>query len=364
MTQVSIDRFASFSRSWGAAVAVCALLLMAACGGGEDARQVAAISTQPADASVVAGSPASFSVAAVGSAPLSYQWHSSNDGGKNFAPISGATSPSFAIVATAPGENGMRLRVVVSNDLGSVTSSTATLTVTAATIAPAITVEPADVAVTEPAPASFHVTATGTSVVYAWQSSSDGVTYAPVAGAANAPTLDVAATTTAMSGQRYRVVVSNTADSVTSSGALLTVNTAPAAPVFTLLPMSQSIVAGLGVDFVVAVAGMPAPSIQWRLDGADLSNGVLGSGVCAGASVSGATTTTLSLAAVPIACSNAAFSAVASNGVAPDAISNVATLTVGAAPMAPAISTQPADATVVPGATATFAAAATGDTTS
>ena len=69
---------------------------------------------------------------------------------------------------------------------------------------------------------------------------------------------------------------------------------------------------------------------------------------------------TLSLAAVPIACSNAAFSAVASNGVAPDATSTSAILTVGAAPMAPTISSQPADATVVPGATATFLATATG----
>ncbi|MEP7301480.1 MAG: YCF48-related protein [Caldimonas sp.] len=47
MTQTSIDRVGSFSRRWGAAFAVCALLLMAACGGGEDARQVAAI-TAPA----------------------------------------------------------------------------------------------------------------------------------------------------------------------------------------------------------------------------------------------------------------------------------------------------------------------------
>ena len=86
MTQVSIDRVASFSRSCGAA---CALLLMAACGGGEDARQVAAITAQPADASVVAGAPVTFFVAVVGSAPLAYQWHSSSDGGTTFAPISG-----------------------------------------------------------------------------------------------------------------------------------------------------------------------------------------------------------------------------------------------------------------------------------
>ncbi len=350
-----------FLQSTGlAAFAVCALLLMAACGGGEDARQVAAISTQPVDASVIEGSPASFSVTAVGSPPLTYQWHSSNDGGTTFAPISGATSASYVIAATALGENGMRLRVVVSNDQGGATSSMATLTVTAALVAPAITVQPVDVVVTEPATASFHVTATGTSVVYAWQSSSDGVTYSPVPAAANAPTLDIVATTTAMSGQRYRVVIGNGAGSVTSNAASLTVTAAPSAPVFTLQPMSQSIVAGLGVDFVAAVAGRPAPSIQWRLDGADLSNGVLGSGVCAGASVSGATTTTLSLASVPIGCSNATFTAVASNGVAPDATSNTATLTVGATPAAPAITLQPADALAAAGATATFSAMASG----
>ena len=36
------------------------------------------ITTYPADQSVVAGSSASFSVVATGSAPLSYQWHLDN----------------------------------------------------------------------------------------------------------------------------------------------------------------------------------------------------------------------------------------------------------------------------------------------
>jgi sugar lactone lactonase YvrE len=352
---------ASFSTSLRAAFAAFALLLVTACGGGaDDTRQVAAISTQPADASVVEGNAASFSVAAVGSAPLAYQWQSSVDGGVTFVPVPGATSASYAIASTVLGQNGLRVRVVVGNDQGSVTSSTVTLTVTAALVAPLITVQPADAAVTAPATASFHVTATGTSPAYAWQSSSDGVTWSAVAGAADAPSLDVTGTTTTMSGLRYRVVVSNAAGSVTSNAALLTVAATPAAPAFLLQPASQSILAGLGVDFVVVVAGTPVPSIQWRLDGANLVDGVLAGGACAGASVSGATTATLSLSSVPLACSNATFTAIASNGIAPDATSFGAILTVGAAPAAPAITLQPTDAVAPAGATATFSALASG----
>ncbi|MEO8079782.1 MAG: hypothetical protein ABI641_04575, partial [Caldimonas sp.] len=183
-------------------------------------------------------------------------------------------------------------------------------------VAPEITVQPADQSVTAPAAATFSVTATGTTPAYEWQSSTDGgVSFDPVAGAPDAPSLVLTNTASTQSGQRFRVLVSNAAGSVTSNAALLTVNVAPAAPLFTTQPAAQSVVVGQSATFAVAVSGTPPPTLQWRLNGADLANGVQASGVCAGATVAGASSSTLSVAAVPINCSGAVFSAVASNGL-------------------------------------------------
>ena len=346
------------------AAAVCIGLALAACGGSADApappETVPVVLTQPADASVIAGSPAVFTVDAAGAAPLAYQWSSSADG-TTFVAIPGATDDRYDTGATTLGESGTSYRVVVSNSLGSVTSSAALLTVTPAPVAPAITVQPSDQTVTAPATATFSVTASGTAPAYEWQSSGDGgATFVPVAGAPSQPTLALANTTPAQSGQRYRVRVSNAAGSVTSDAALLTVNAAPSAPQFTMQPSAQSVVAGGAATFVVAVTGTPAPTLQWRLGGAALADGVQASGVCAGATVAGATSATLALSAVPLGCSGAVFSAVASNGVSPDATSAGATLTVSTSAAAPIVSLQPADISVVAPAAAGFTAAATG----
>ncbi len=80
------------------------------------------ISTHPASQRVNAGQNASFTVAAIGTAPLTYQWFF------NDAPISGATSTTLALNNAQPGNDG-RYSVRVSNALGSVTSRSATLSV-------------------------------------------------------------------------------------------------------------------------------------------------------------------------------------------------------------------------------------------
>ena len=141
---------------------------------------------------------------------------------------------------------------------------------------------------------------------------------------------------------------------------MLTVNAAPSAPAFTTQPLSQSIVAGAAVTFTVAATGTPAPTLQWRINGANLIDGVQSSGACMGAVVTGATSSTLALTAVPIGCSGAVFSASPATGSAPMPPARRATLTVNAAATAPSITLQPGDVTVVAPATATFTAAAGG----
>jgi len=84
------------------------------------------ITSQPASQSAVMGQTATFTVAASGTGPLSYQWQ------KNGATISGATSASYVTPATTNADNGAKFTVLVSNSVGSAKSSAATLTVNAA----------------------------------------------------------------------------------------------------------------------------------------------------------------------------------------------------------------------------------------
>ncbi len=320
--------------------------LLSACGGGDSAAapQLPVIATQPTDKSVVEGTAASFAVTASGTGPLAYQWSSSPDG-TTWSAIPGATDASYSTGATMLFLDGMRYRVSISNSVGSVTSSAVHLTVTAAVIAPAIVGQPSSQTVNAPSAVTFSVTATGSSPAYRWQISGDGGTTWADLVAPDAPSYQLVMTMTTQSGSQFRVTVGNSAGSVTSSAATLTVDPTPIAPTFTTQPMPQSTAAGGSVVFLATALGTPAPQLQWRANGIGL---VDGSAVSAGCSslVSGAGTTMLTLMNVALACDGVVFDAVANNGVPPPATSNPAALTVFAAPTPPVITTQPADATV------------------
>ena len=92
-------------------------------------------------------------------------------------------------------------------------------------IAPTITTQPQDVEVKENETAAFAVKVTGTEPLsYRWQQSTDsGRSWTDIGGATDATYITVA-TTTNMNGTQYRCVVSNSAGSVTSNVATLTVN--------------------------------------------------------------------------------------------------------------------------------------------
>jgi hypothetical protein len=174
------------------------------------------ITAQPASQAVTAGGTVSFTVAVMGTAPLSYQWQ------KNSAVITGATSSSYTTPATTSSDNGAQFTVVVSNTAGSVTSSPATLTVNAAPGAPTITVQPANQTVTAGQTATFTVVAGGTAPLsYQWKKNG-----ANIAGASSAG-YTTPVTTASDSGSTFDVVVSNTAGTVTSTAATLTVNAVP-----------------------------------------------------------------------------------------------------------------------------------------
>jgi glucose/arabinose dehydrogenase len=82
------------------------------------------IGTQPADQTAAVGGSATFTVAASGAAPLSYQWQ------RNGIAIPGTASASYTLAPVTTSDNGASFRCVVSNTLGTATSNAATLTVT------------------------------------------------------------------------------------------------------------------------------------------------------------------------------------------------------------------------------------------
>ncbi len=179
-----------------------------------------AITAQPAPRTVPDGGATTFTVAASGTAPLTYQWR------RNGTPITGnasASNPTLTLAVVSVADIGS-FDCVVSNVAGSVTSVAATLTVTP--VAPAIASQPLGKTVTVGAAATFTVTATGTApLTYQWRK--DGVPLVDgggISGSASAG-LTVAGATAASAGS-YDVVVSNTVSSATSSAAALNVTTA------------------------------------------------------------------------------------------------------------------------------------------
>jgi len=173
------------------------------------------ITSQPASQSAMTGQTATFTVAASGTGPLSYQWQ------KNGATISGATSSSYVTPATTNADNGAKFIVLVSNSVGSAKSSAAVLTVTSASAVPSITAQPASQTVAVGQTASFSVTATGTAPLsYQWRKNGTAI-----AGAASS-SYTTPATTTSDNSAQFTVVVSNSVGSASSNAATLTVNAA------------------------------------------------------------------------------------------------------------------------------------------
>ena len=215
-----------------------------------------AITSQPATQSVTEGQTATFLVKASGTS-LQYQWK------KGSTSIPGATSSTYTTPATSVGDNGAVFTVVVSNALGTFTSSNATLTVIAdvvvpVVVAPAISTQPAAQTVTAGQTATFSVTATGTAPSYQWKKGDTDIS------GANASTYTTNATAIGDSGAVFTVVVSNSAGSVTSSSATLTVSAV--APTISTQPTAQSITAGDTATFSVTATGT-SPSYQWKKGG-------------------------------------------------------------------------------------------------
>ena len=289
-----------------------------------------AITTHPAAQTVVTGTPASFSVSASGTAPLSYQWK------KNGKDIPNATSSSYTTPATTDADKDAKFSVVVTNSAGSVTSNEAKLGLSATAVKAAIAMQPVAQSVITGEMATFTVTASGTSPIsYQWKKNGTDIS------GATSPSYTTPATINADDGTKFSVVVSNSLGTVTSTDAALTVTSTAVAPAITTQPAAQTVTEGQTATFSVTATGTAPLAYQWKKDGTDIS---------------GATSSTYTTPATSSADSGAVFSVVVTNSVSTVTSSN-ASLTVN---VPATITVQPAALAIDAGATATFTVTATG----
>ena len=280
-----------------------------------------AITTNPAAQIVVAGTNVTFTCQASGTATLSYQWRFA--GGN----IGGATTTVYTL-NNVQTNNAGSYDCVVTNVAGSATSSSAALTVN---VPPSITTNPTN-----------QTVLAGTNVIFICQSSGTGpLSYqwrfgGVIVGGATTTALTLNNVQTNNAGS-YDCVVTNVAGSVTSSAATLTVNVPPA---ITSNPTNLTVIAGNSAVFNCQATGTAALIVQWRFGGATLA---------------GATNTSLTLASVQ-AANAGSYDCVVTN-VAGSVTSAVAALTVN---VPPTITADPTNQTVGLGNNAVLSCQASG----
>ncbi len=271
-----------------------------------------------------AGTNFFISVAAVGGAPLSYQWflNSSN----------AVTDATNAVLEFSPAQTNQsgNYTVVIANASGAVTSAVAVVDIGQT---PTITTQPAAQTNILGNSVTFGVGVGGTSPFgYQWRFNTTNL----LASETNS-SLTITNTLTNSAGN-YSVVVTNRYGAAISADALLTMHFTP---VITNQPASQSVNISNSVTFTVGAFGDLPLMYQWRFNTTNL--------------IVNATNTSFTIAVAKIA-NNGEFTVVISNiyGVTTSA---PAVLTVISKP---AITSQPVSASIVLSNAATFTVGATG----
>ncbi len=284
------------------------------------------ILVQPMDVTAPLGSPVSFSVTAVGTAPLTYQWQQDD------IDLPGETNNTLSIASIVDSDQG-DYTVTVSNSVGGVISDPAVLTITHP---PVVTSGPDNLIVNQGATATFTVSVNGaTPFTYQWQKNLVDI---PGANGKQLVLLNVTPTDAAS----YRVFITNSDGSTFSPPATLTVVVPPA---ITTQPVSQTNNVHTTVSFSVTTTGT-SPTFYWFKN---LTNLLVDGGKISGASSNVLTITNVSGA------DSGTYSLIASNQ-AGIAVSSNATLVVND----PIITNEPVSETVNLGDPASFTVGADG----
>jgi hypothetical protein len=196
---------------------------------------------------------------------------------------------------------------------------------------PTITTHPVNQTVTSPSEATFNVTASGIGLSYQWLlSTNSGSTWSDIPNATSA-TYSTGPTIISMSGYKYQCVVSNSAGSVTSNSATLTVDEPVQPPSIIEHPQDVVVTAPAPASFSLSASGEDIV-YQWQFStnsGATWSN------------IPDATFATYNLGETTASMNNNRYRCAVSN-TAGSVTSNSVTLTVNPQIVVPTISTSPA----------------------
>ena len=291
-------------------------LLLTSCLGGAGP-EAPSITDQPKDRAAFVSQTAYFDVGVTGKPPFSFQWY--RDG----VAISGATAATYTSPVVTLADNGAKFTVKITGASGSVTSSSAALTVKDK---PTVTTDPVSTSVAPGASVSFTVAGAGDSLAYQWLR--DEV---PITGATSATYTFTAAA--ADDGVVFRAYVVNPGGYAISAPATLTVTGVPAV---TIAPVGQTVALGDPVSFGVYATGGNL-TYQWQRNGVNIV---------------GATSRVYRIAATVAGDHNANFSVVVGNAQG-SATSSAATLGVVAGSVRP-LATPVAQVALSKSATAGF----------
>ena len=302
------------------------------------------ITSQPVNQIICAGSSASFSIISAGAG--SFQWQVSTDGGITYSSLSnggvysGARLATLTITSAAVILNNNLYRCIASTNCGNATSNAGILMVSDI---PVITSHPQSVTLCSGSSSTFCVTATGSNLIYQWQSSPTCAgPWTNIPGA----TSSCFSLTGVSTNASYKCVLSNNCSAGVSSNCadVIVVTTVS----ITTQPGNVTACAGTNTSFMVAGSGSGI-IYQWQLSidgGATYNN------------ITGATAATYTINGVTQTMNNNRYRCQLSNPTCTTpGVSNAGTLTVNSLP---AITTNPQDATICAGGNTTFNIAATG----
>lgn len=237
------------------------------------------VTTQPTSQTVVVGGNATFTAAAAGTPSPTLQWR------KDGVDLPGANAATLTLSGVSSGQAGT-YSVAATNSAGTAVSAGAVLTVNQPTLAPVILAGPSSQTVGPGAAVTFSVLAGGTpSPTFQWQRNGT-----PIAGATSA-TYTLLNVSSAQAGT-YTVVATNSAGSIASGGAVLTVTDKP---VIVAQPASQTVTTGSPVTLTVGAVGKSSLTYQWFQNGNRIKGATGPSYAIAAATASSAATYTVTV---------------------------------------------------------------------